>query len=191
MVRSTDRQPTPATLFKTINLAAIPLIQKHRQQQADLAISQSTGSLSESTGVSTTLSQSTFTATQTHQTIAAKIDASDPTSTIDPSENDVANSMQSARPVLLNCGGQQRVILVASDQNELNAHRQEISKWHDGALTCVIIDNAPSMLIHEAQQISIDDIISRLKTLTGGKSQVSDRLLTRCDIEWTNSNPVQ
>jgi serine/threonine protein kinase len=190
LVRNVDQQPTPSTLVRTINLAAVALIQRHRQQQADLAISQSTDGLSDSNTLSTTVSQSTFSAAPSHQTVAAVIDEHETPAPIDHSENDIANSMQSARPVLLNCGGQQRVILVASDENELNAYRQEIGKWHDGVLTCVVINNAPPMLIHEAQQISIDNIISRLKTLTGGTSQVSDRLLTRCDIEWSNPQPI-
>ena len=96
---------------------------------------------------------------------------------------EIEDTLRQTRPSLLACGGQQRLILAAGSAAELQGFASEIQKVRTGALSTVVLESAAPTVIHEAQQIAIDDVIARLSALNRGNTEISDRLTTRTDIE--------
>ncbi len=97
----------------------------------------------------------------------------------------VEEAVAAVKPALLSCGGFQRLILIVGSKAEQDLWEPEVRKFHQGSLTTTIIESASPMLIHEAQQIAIDDLSKRLTTLAGGDQQISKRLVSRSDIDWS------
>ncbi|WP_419189103.1 protein kinase domain-containing protein [Stieleria marina] len=184
LISTTEHIKSPATLVATINQIAGPLIRDRMAAGSNLDLAQSSGPMSESIDLSQSWSNDSAFVDKQYPVPHGNEHLSDD----EAARLSLKQAVEDARPTLLGCGGQQRLVLVAGSQRELDSFRLEIEAFHDGQLTCLVIDSAPPMLIHEAQQIEIDDVISRLSTLTGGNSQVSDRLLTRCDIDWSHRN---
>ena len=108
--------------------------------------------------------------------------ASDTTST----EEDLTNSdlVIAARPVLLDCGGSQRLILIAGTERELEMLERDVKAEFDGDITGIVVPSCAPTLIHDAQQIEIKDVIKRLQILSGGDLKISKRLLSRSDVEF-------
>ncbi|MGB7344996.1 MAG: tubulin-like doman-containing protein [Pirellulaceae bacterium] len=184
LVHTTDHIKSPAALVAIINQAAIPLVKHHLELENEQSLSRTMDGLSETGELTNSVSMSTL---GLSQQVSQGKTVSATSQQVSPSREQysIGDSLRDVRPSLLTCGGQQRLILVAGEQKEVDVFRPLIEELHEGKLTCVIIPSSPPMLIHEAQHISIDDVVSRLTTLTGGNSQVSDRLLTRCDIDWS------
>ncbi|WP_442510976.1 protein kinase domain-containing protein [Novipirellula sp. SH528] len=101
----------------------------------------------------------------------------------------MATALQFARPSLLDCGGVQRLILAVGTHSEQVRLEAELRQFHTGALTTTLIPGTTAKLIHEAQQIDLNDVISRLSTLNASNVQVSGRLMTRSDIDWRKTEP--
>ena len=101
----------------------------------------------------------------------------------------IAEAVEAVRPALLTCGGYQRLILIVGSKAEQDLLEPEVRKVHPGSLTTAIIESATPMLIHEAQQIAIDDVSKRLADLAGGDDQISRRLASRSDIDWYVGGP--
>ncbi|TWU36203.1 protein kinase domain-containing protein [Novipirellula artificiosorum] len=99
----------------------------------------------------------------------------------------MATALQMARPSLLDYGGVQRLILAVGTHSEQVRLEAELRQFHSGALTVTLIPGTTAKLIHEAQQINLNDVIARLATLNAANSQVSSRLMARSDIEWRTS----
>jgi len=51
-------------------------------------------------------------------------------------------------------------------------------------LTTVVIPGVTPILVHEAQQIPIDNVLEQLELVSGGNTQVSKRLHARSDVNW-------
>ncbi len=209
LVSSTDHITSPDMLVAKIKQIARPLIQQSGPQASPSPPSTSTNTncsgTSTPSGLNTeskdlvpsneSFSQSLSRSTlldglgDANRTGANNNDSNNNDSNNGDSNSTIAQALSNARPRLLGFGGQQRLILVAGTNAELDALRSDIEQVHDGKLTCVLIPTSAPMLIHEAQQIAIDDVLARLSTLTGGQSKVSDRLLTRIDIPYANRRP--
>ena len=114
------------------------------------------------------------------------VQPSDPNSR-KPYELSLAESVAAARPALLDVGGAQRLILFASSESEskslmakLKAHCQESN------ISIVIDKDASSVMIHEAQQVDIDQVIQQYR-IVSGDTNLSKKLMTRADVEWNLS----
>ncbi len=93
-------------------------------------------------------------------------------------------ALRVAVPGLLQCGGRQRLLLLVGNENERERLEPKVAAAHHGSLTTVIVPGITPVLIHEAQQIPVDEIISRFDAFTGGNTQVSKRLHARTDVQW-------
>ncbi len=94
-------------------------------------------------------------------------------------------SLAKARPAMLACGGRQRLILIVGSDAERLKLEQEVRRVHTGALTVAVLPGTTPMLIHEAQQIKMDDVINRITMMAAGSHQVTQRLHSRSDIDWS------
>ena len=101
----------------------------------------------------------------------------------------MSTAIELARPPLLDFGGVQRLILSVGTHAEQVRLEAELRQYHTGALTVTVIPGTTAKLIHEAQQINLNDVIGRLSTINAGSAQVSGRLMTRTDIDWKKSEP--
>jgi hypothetical protein len=95
----------------------------------------------------------------------------------------VETALQVVRPTLLECGGQQRLILVCRDQREKDELLSRLPESDRGRVTAVVTRSPAAMLIHEARGIEPKELLSWLDSLTGDDGQISARLATRCDID--------
>ncbi|MEL6107029.1 MAG: tubulin-like doman-containing protein [Planctomycetota bacterium] len=97
----------------------------------------------------------------------------------------VEAALQAVRPPLLDCGGKQRVYLICRDQAELAQMEAQLPKDCEFSITKVVDRSAAPMLVHEAQQIELKNVIEWLETLTGDDGRISARLSTRTDVDWS------
>lgn len=100
-------------------------------------------------------------------------------------ERSLGDALAMVRPPLLECGGQQRLILLVGSETEREQLEPRLRAIHEGALTVSIVEGATPLLIHEAQRIYLDDIIARLDVVCGGDNHVSQKLHSRTDIDWS------
>mgnify|MGYP003663020471 CR=1 FL=1 len=96
----------------------------------------------------------------------------------------VEDAITVVRPPLLDCGGSQRLILIVGSEDEKSQYESSVRQAHHGELTVCVVPGCIPTLVHEAQQIAIDEIIKRLEAITIGQSEISRRLLSRCDVDW-------
>ena len=99
----------------------------------------------------------------------------------------IEDAINVVRPPLLDCGGRQRLILIVGCDEEKSQYESSLRQAHQGELTVAVIPGCVPTLVHEAQGIKIDDIVSRLDVLTGGHNEISRRLTSRCDVDWAAS----
>jgi len=98
----------------------------------------------------------------------------------------IETALDAVRPPLLQCGGRDRLILLVGSEAERAALEPKVRAAHHGALTVATVPGVAPMLIHEAQQIRIADVLSRLRVVSGGNTQISSRLQSRTDIDWSD-----
>lgn len=96
----------------------------------------------------------------------------------------IADAMRAIRPMLLVCGGRQRLVLLVGTETEKENLAAEVAKNHGQAISVVVIPGIPPTLVHEAQGVPLADILSRLQISLGGDSRVLGRLHSRSDIRW-------
>ncbi|MCM2371777.1 protein kinase domain-containing protein [Aporhodopirellula aestuarii] len=96
----------------------------------------------------------------------------------------IESALKVAVPGLLQCGGRQRLLLLVGSDGERDRLEPKVAAAHQGSLTTVVIPGITPVLVHEAQQIPVDEVIERFETLTGGNTQVSKRLHARTDVHW-------
>ena len=96
----------------------------------------------------------------------------------------VESALAVATPGLLQCGGRQRLLLLVGSDSERERLESKVTSAHKGSLTTVVIPGVTPVLVHEGQQIPVDEILTRFELLAGGNSQISKRLHTRTDIAW-------
>ncbi|WDQ17513.1 serine/threonine protein kinase [Rhodopirellula sp. P2] len=96
----------------------------------------------------------------------------------------IESALQVASPPLLHCGGRQRLLLLVGSESERERLEPKVSAAHTGSLTTVVIPGVTPILVHEAQQIPIDNVLEQLDLVSGGNTQVSKRLHARTDVDW-------
>ncbi|TWT93006.1 serine/threonine protein kinase [Neorhodopirellula pilleata] len=96
----------------------------------------------------------------------------------------IESALDVARPRLLQCGGRQRLLLLVASESERERLEPKIVSAHKGSLTTVIIPGITPMLVHEAQQVHVDEVLTRFELFSGGNTQVSKRLHARTDVSW-------
>ncbi len=96
----------------------------------------------------------------------------------------IAEAIRAVRPALLQCGGCQRMLLIAGSHQELQRLEPKIREALSGPLTTTVISGAAAMLVCEAQQIKLSDVHSRIVTITGNQQDLMGRLAARNDIDW-------
>lgn len=96
----------------------------------------------------------------------------------------VQAAIDAVRPPLLECGGKQRLYLICRDKCEQEKFESELADSKDSTLTTILARSSMPMLVHEAQGIELKNVLSWLDALTGDNGKISDRLATRCDIDW-------
>lgn len=153
-------------------------------QSQDLNLTTQLGQIQESSDTELPCSNANTCAKKTASNTL--VQPSDPNSR-KPYELSLAESVAAARPALLDVGGAQRLILFASSESEskslmakLKAHCQESN------ISIVIDKDASSVMIHEAQQVDIDQVIQQYR-IVSGDTNLSKKLMTRADVEWNLS----
>lgn len=96
----------------------------------------------------------------------------------------IPDAVAAARPALLRCGGKQRLFLVCGTESDLVQLEPEVQESHKGSLTTFVTRSASTMLIHEAQQISLDSVLDLLGSLSGDDGRISGRLVSRTDVDF-------
>ncbi len=96
----------------------------------------------------------------------------------------VEQAVMAAKPPLLSLGGLHRLMLIVGSEHEKQQLESQVRAAYDGAVSVAIVQGAMPHLIHEAQQIDLARIISRLSQINGGNDQVTARLASRSDIKW-------
>jgi hypothetical protein len=99
----------------------------------------------------------------------------------------IAAAIRSVRPVLLACGGYQRLLLIAGSEPELERLETRIREVHNGPLTTTVVTGSAATLICEAQQIQLADVQSRITTIAATDQDVMSRLASRNDIDWKST----
>jgi len=99
----------------------------------------------------------------------------------------IAAAIRAVRPVLLACGGYQRLLLIVGSEPERERLETRIREVHKGPLTTIVIPGSAAMLVCEAQQIRLTDVKSRITTLAANDADVMGRLASRNDIDWKAS----
>jgi hypothetical protein len=88
------------------------------------------------------------------------------------------------RPPLLDCGGQQRRVLIVGSERERERYQQWVEAAPEQRISIVVAEGMPSTLLHEAQAIPLTRMLCRLQEQLGGDSKIVAKLRSRCDIEW-------
>lgn len=96
----------------------------------------------------------------------------------------IEDALVAVKPSLLAFGGHQRLILVVGTEYERSQFEARLQAAHDGPLTVAVVPGSTPKLIHEAQQIELANILSRLEVLNGGNTRITSRLSSRVDISW-------
>jgi len=97
----------------------------------------------------------------------------------------VAQAMNAVRPLLLDCGGSQRMVLLVGSEAEKKSWEPVVRAAHKGPLTTVLVKATATTLICEAQKIKLNDVRSRILAGIGGREDVLTKLHSRCDITWS------
>ena len=97
----------------------------------------------------------------------------------------VESALRVACPSLLRCGGRQRLLLVVGSEAERESLEPVVREAHAGELSCTVVPGSVPMLIHEAQQIPVDQLLKRLEMVSGADATVGRRLHARSDISWS------
>jgi eukaryotic-like serine/threonine-protein kinase len=96
----------------------------------------------------------------------------------------VQDAVALVRPSLIEFGGSQRLVLVVGSAAQRSQFETKIRELHSGTLSVAIIDGMEPTLIYEAQQISLDAILTRLEVLNGDTATITGRLASRIDVTW-------
>ncbi|MEM9643552.1 MAG: protein kinase [Planctomycetota bacterium] len=96
----------------------------------------------------------------------------------------IESALEAVRPALLDCGGRQRLLLLVGSEGEREQLEAKMRAAHGGELSVLMVPGITPMLVHEAQQIRIDDVMNRLSVIAAGDRQVSGRLHSRADVDW-------
>ena len=109
--------------------------------------------------------------------------------TMDAARNDqplkVDEAVVAVRPPLLDLGGQQRMVLVVGTEREREKLELQVRDLHGGSVTVAVIPGSSPKLIHEAQLIEVQSVLSRLHRLNGDTVQITRRLSSRTDVDWS------
>lgn len=96
----------------------------------------------------------------------------------------VADALAAIRPMLLVCGGRQRLVLLVGSDAEKDKLAGEVAESHGHAISVVVIPGVSPTVVHEAQGVPVTDVLSRLQISLGGQSRALGRLHSRSDIRW-------
>ena len=96
----------------------------------------------------------------------------------------IEEALIAVKPSMLAFGGLQRLMLVVGSQQERSQLEPQVRQAHQGSLTVAVVPGSTPKLIHEAQQVDLTNVLSRLTILNGGNTQVTGRLSSRTDITW-------
>lgn len=191
LARESATNISVSALVSTINEIAFDMLTNTGSSDASPIASSRLSTNSITTSLSTS-SQSHF----VHNSRTVRSDTTQLTPSSDSSDGSITQlsteeSLEISRPPLLDCGGQRRLVLVAPNTEELAMYESELKEFHDGEFTSVVVKGSQAFLVQESQQIAIDDVLARLSALNGGNDKVTDRLLSRTDIQWYRPNGLR
>jgi hypothetical protein len=98
----------------------------------------------------------------------------------------IGDALKSIRPMLLSCGGRQRLVLLVGSEGEKDAFAEQISAVQGHAVSVVVVPGVSPTLVHEAQGVPVSELLSRLQVSLGGEARILGRLQTRSDIAWNS-----
>ncbi|WP_164103415.1 serine/threonine-protein kinase [Candidatus Laterigemmans baculatus] len=107
------------------------------------------------------------------------------------SADPILQAVHAARPTLLECGGQQRLLLLVGSEAERTALQNRVADAHGGTLSVAVIPGIRPLLVHEAQRIPLSRVLNRLVTTLGGDERISARLQSRSDIRWNSPEAAE
>jgi hypothetical protein len=90
--------------------------------------------------------------------------------------------LQSAFPALLECGGQQRRILLVADAEQQKLLEPLVRNAVKSEIAVRIVPGVQPTFVHEAQGIAISQAVPRLVTALGADHQLVGRLQARADL---------
>ena len=96
----------------------------------------------------------------------------------------IEDAVVGVRPALLKLGGLQRLLLVLGSEHERGQFEPQVRDACEIPVSVAVVPGSTPKLIHEAQQIELTQLLSRLTVLNGGNKQVTGKLSSRTDIDW-------
>lgn len=96
----------------------------------------------------------------------------------------IRQALLAVQPPLLQCGGSQRLMLLVGSQQQRQRLEGVVRQEHRGPLTTITLAGIEPMLVCEAQEVSISDVIARIASIHGSRKEILGKLQSRCDIDW-------
>jgi hypothetical protein len=173
----------PRDMVSDLIDAAVPFVAEIFDENSDLLPAPSNLTTSHDTlsssSISTSITNDSFAITELTAQIHSVRDLNPTNESLT-----VDQAVVAVKPAMLMFGGRQRLLLTVGSEQERTQLEPQVREAHDGSLTVAIIPGSAPRLIHEAQQINLTDVLSRLSVLNGGNSQVTGRLSSRTDVNW-------
>jgi hypothetical protein len=171
-------------MVSELNETVLPIVSSLFDENQEAFLKQSMHSAAAPTESDSKLSMTSFdssgfaveTITQKFQPLRTRRNTDEPLS--------IEEAVLAVKPTLLVFGGLQRLILVVGNEQDRIRLEPQVRAVHQGSLTVAIVPGSTAKLIHEAQQVELTQILSRLTILNGSNPQVTGRLASRTDIAW-------
>ena len=96
----------------------------------------------------------------------------------------IEDAIAVVRPSLMDFGGGQRLILIVASAAQRMELEPIVREHYQGPISVAVRPNTPPTLIHEGHHIPLQSLITRLEVI-GGDSQITNRLASRIDVDWS------
>lgn len=145
----------------------------------------STTNIGRTERIDQSLSRSMDLSTNTASFATPTLQAADPK--LPQSPETIEDAIAMVRPPLIDFGGEQRMILLVPTQSQRLKLESILRAQHQGSISVAIREGIATTLVQEMRGIPMKSLIARMEVI-GGDSQITKRLSSRIDVEWSEPN---